>query len=88
MLGAIITWAVVGLIAGWLASVVVRGTGLGIAGDMVVGVIGGIIGGIVLSLVGGSGVTGFNLWSIFVAFIGAVILLLIVRLLAGRRAPI
>lgn len=87
MLGAIITWAVVGLIAGWLASVVVRGTGLGIAGDMVVGVIGGIIGGIVLSLVGGSGVTGFNLWSIFVAFIGAVILLLIVRLLAGRRAP-
>ncbi|MFI5272886.1 MAG: GlsB/YeaQ/YmgE family stress response membrane protein [Ktedonobacterales bacterium] len=88
MLGAIITWVVVGLIAGWLASLVVRGTGLGLAGDIIVGIIGGIIGGIILSLIGGSGVTGFNLWSIVVAFVGAVILLLIVRLFAGNRATI
>lgn len=88
MLAAIITWIVVGLIAGWLASLVVRGTGLGIVGDIVVGIIGGIIGGIILSLIGGSGVTGFNIWSIVVAFIGAVVLLLIVRLFTGNRATV
>src|SRR5512146_2676417 len=78
MIGAIITWIVVGAIAGWLASLVVRGTGLGLGGDIVVGIIGGIIGGIILSLFGGAGVTGFNIWSIIVAFIGAVILLLLI----------
>ena len=88
MLGAIITWIVVGAIAGWLASLVVRGSGLGLGGDIIVGIIGGIIGGIVLSLVGGSGVTGFNLWSILVAFIGAVILLLLIRLFTGSRATV
>lgn len=88
MLGAIITWIVVGLIAGWLASLVVRGTGLGIVGDIIVGIIGGVIGGIILSLIGGSGVTGFNIWSVIVAFVGAVILLLIVRLFTGSRATV
>ena len=88
MLGAIITWIVVGLIAGWLASLVVRGSGLGIVGDIIVGIIGGVIGGIILSLIGGSGVTGFNIWSVVVAFVGAVILLLIVRLFTGSRATV
>ncbi len=87
MLGAIIAWIVVGAIAGWLASLVVRGTGLGLGGDIVVGIIGGIIGGILLSLLlpGSYGVSGINLGSIIVAFIGAVVLLLLVRLFTGRR---
>jgi uncharacterized membrane protein YeaQ/YmgE (transglycosylase-associated protein family) len=85
MLGAIITWIVIGAIAGWLASLVVRGTGLGLVGDIIVGIIGGIIGGIIVSVLGGNGVTGINIWSIIVAFIGAVVLLLIVRLFSGGR---
>lgn len=85
MLGSIIAWIVVGAIAGWLASLVVRGTGLGLVGDIIVGIIGGIIGGIIVSALGGNGVTGINIWSIIVAFIGAVVLLLIVRLFSGGR---
>jgi uncharacterized membrane protein YeaQ/YmgE (transglycosylase-associated protein family) len=87
MLGAIIAWIVVGAIAGWLASLVVHGTGLGLLGDIIVGIIGGFLGGLILSLLlpGSFGVTGFNLGSILVAFIGAVILLLIVKAFSGRR---
>jgi uncharacterized membrane protein YeaQ/YmgE (transglycosylase-associated protein family) len=85
MVGAVIAWIVVGAIGGWLASLVVRGTGLGLIGDIVVGIIGGIIGGIIVSALGGSGVSGINIWSIIVAFIGAVVLLLIVRMFSGGR---
>ncbi len=85
MLGSIIAWIIVGAIGGWLASLVVRGTGLGLLGDIIVGIIGGIIGGIIVSALGGSGVSGINIWSIIVAFIGAVVLLLIVRLFNGGR---
>jgi uncharacterized membrane protein YeaQ/YmgE (transglycosylase-associated protein family) len=85
----IILWLILGGIAGWLASLVVRGTGLGIIGDIVVGIIGGFIGGFIVSLFGGAGMTGFNIWSLIVAVIGAIVLLLIVRLFTGgtrRRA--
>lgn len=81
--GSFISWILVGLIAGALASRVVEGRGLGCLGDIVVGVAGAIIGGIVLSafVVGSVGFFG----SIVVAFIGAVILLGFVRLVTGRR---
>lgn len=85
MLGAVIAWIIVGAIGGWLASLVVRGSGLGLIGDIVVGIIGGIVGGLIVSAFGGSGVTGLNIWSIVVAFIGAVILLLLVRAFRGGR---
>lgn len=83
----IIAWIIVGGIAGWLASLVVRGTGLGLVGDIIVGIVGGLIGGFLLSLLlpGSFSVTGFNLGSIIVAFIGAVVLLLLVRLFTGNR---
>ncbi len=81
----IILWLILGGIAGWLASLLVRGTGLGILGDIVVGIIGGFIGGFIVSLFGGQGMTGFNIWSLIVAVIGAVVLLLIVRLFTGSR---
>ena len=81
----IILWLILGGIAGWLASLLVRGTGLGILGDIVVGIIGGFIGGFIVSLFGGTGMTGFNIWSLIVAVIGAVVLLLIVRLFTGGR---
>jgi uncharacterized membrane protein YeaQ/YmgE (transglycosylase-associated protein family) len=84
----ILAWIIVGGIAGWLASLVVRGGGMGVVGDIIVGIIGALIGGFVLSLLlpGTFGFTGFNLGSLLVAFIGAVILLFIVKLFTGSRA--
>lgn len=84
----ILTWIVVGLVAGLLASLVMGGIGYGILGDIVVGVLGALVGGWLFAEMGWgtpfSGIAG----SIFVAFIGAVVLLLIIRLLRGaRRAP-
>ncbi|HLY29670.1 MAG TPA: GlsB/YeaQ/YmgE family stress response membrane protein [Ktedonobacterales bacterium] len=87
MLLAILVWIIIGGVAGWLASLLVRGAGLGIIGDIIVGIVGALIGGFIVSLLGGSGFTGFNLWSLIVAFIGAVILLFIAKLFArGTRA--
>lgn len=81
----ILVWIIIGGLAGWLASTVVRGGGMGILMDVIVGIVGAFIGGLVVELVGGTGFTGFNLWSFIVAFVGAVILLLIVRLVTGSR---
>jgi uncharacterized membrane protein YeaQ/YmgE (transglycosylase-associated protein family) len=81
--GGIIAWLVVGLVAGWLAGMVMKGGGYGIVGDIVVGLVGALVGGFVFTLITGGGTAGF--WgSIAVAFIGAVILIAIVRALPGR----
>jgi uncharacterized membrane protein YeaQ/YmgE (transglycosylase-associated protein family) len=88
----LVLWILVGGLAGWLASLVVRGGGLGLVGDVVVGVIGAFLGGFLLSQVFPSlyaftgGFSGFSVGSLIVAFIGAVILLLIARLFTARRA--
>jgi uncharacterized membrane protein YeaQ/YmgE (transglycosylase-associated protein family) len=82
-----LAWIIVGLIAGVLAKWAVPGEGPGgIIGDIVVGIVGAIIGGWLFGLLGFSGPTGINPWSILVAFIGGVILLLIVRALTRRPA--
>ncbi|HLH61508.1 MAG TPA: GlsB/YeaQ/YmgE family stress response membrane protein [Ktedonobacteraceae bacterium] len=83
--GAVIWWLVVGLIAGFLASLVMRGGGYGIVGDIIVGIIGAFIGGWLFSLVG-IGTGGF-IGSIIVAFIGACILIAILRLISGSYGP-
>ena len=77
--------AVVGIVAGWLAGVVMRGGGYGMIGDIIVGIVGAFLGGFLFSLLGGTGVTGFNLWSLLVAFVGACILIFGWRLIRGRR---
>lgn len=82
---AIIAWLVIGGLAGWLASVLVQGGGMGIVLDIIVGIVGAFVGGLIVQLLGGTGFTGFNLWSFIVALIGAVVLLAIVRLATGRR---
>jgi uncharacterized membrane protein YeaQ/YmgE (transglycosylase-associated protein family) len=83
----ILSWIVVGLIAGWLASQVMRGGGYGLIGDIIVGVVGALIGGFLAStlLKMPDAVNGINVTSILVAFIGAVILLAILRAVGGRR---
>lgn len=83
---SILAWIVVGIVAGFLAKMVLptAGTG-GVIGDLVVGVVGAVIGGWVMNAFGDAGASGINIWSIFVAFIGACILLGILRLFSGRR---
>ena len=84
---SIIGWVVLGAIAGWLASIITkRNEQMGCIANIVAGVIGALIGGFVFSLFGGQGVTGFNLPSLFVAFVGAVIVLAIWNAVSGRRA--
>ena len=74
---SIIGWIVLGLLAGWIASKIVNKHGEGFLGDIVLGVIGAVVGGALFSAVGGAGVTGFNLYSLIVAIIGSVVVLVI-----------
>jgi uncharacterized membrane protein YeaQ/YmgE (transglycosylase-associated protein family) len=82
----ILAWIVVGLIAGWLAGVVMKGSGYGIVGDIILGIVGAILGGFLASALFDveNAVSGFNLTTLLVAFLGAVILVAIVRALPGR----
>jgi len=84
----ILSWIVVGLIAGWLAGLVVKGGGFGCVGDIVVGVVGALLGGWIASYFFhmGDAITGINLQSILVAFVGAVIFVIILRVISGKRA--
>jgi uncharacterized membrane protein YeaQ/YmgE (transglycosylase-associated protein family) len=82
----IISWIVVGLIAGILAKLLVPGDDPGgIIVTILIGMLGAVVGGLAVSLLGGTGVTGFNVWSILVATLGAIFLLVLFRLVAGRR---
>jgi uncharacterized membrane protein YeaQ/YmgE (transglycosylase-associated protein family) len=81
-----LAWIVVGIIAGALARAVIRGEGPGgCLGDLIIGIIGAIIGGWVFNFFGHAGATGINIYSIIVAFVGSLILLLIIRLLTPKK---
>ena len=83
---SIISWIVLGGIAGWLASIVTkRNDRMGCITNIIAGIVGAAVGGWVFSLFGGQGVTGFNLPSLLVAFVGAVIVLAVVNLLFRRK---
>ena len=75
----ILAWIVIGIIAGWLAEQIMKSS-MGLPMNLLIGVIGAFVGGFVFNLFGGAGVTGFNLYSILVATVGAVLLLWIVGL--------
>jgi uncharacterized membrane protein YeaQ/YmgE (transglycosylase-associated protein family) len=77
---------VVGLIAGWLAGLVMRGGGYGVVGDIIIGIVGALLGGFIASAVFNlpDAVNGINVTSILVAFLGAVLLVAIIRALPGR----
>ena len=83
----ILTWIVVGIIAGYLAKRVMSGEGPGgLLGDLVVGVVGAVVGGWIFNYFGRPGATGLNIGSILVAFVGAVVFLFTLRLLTRGRA--
>jgi uncharacterized membrane protein YeaQ/YmgE (transglycosylase-associated protein family) len=82
----IISWIVLGGLAGWLASIVMkRNDQMGCITNIIAGIVGGVVGGWVFSLFGKTGVTGFNLPSLLVAFVGAVIVLAIVNLIFHKK---
>lgn len=80
-------WIVVGLVAGVLASLVVGGPGYGLIGDIVVGIAGAFIGGLIFRYAGWSAPWGGLAGTIFVAFIGAIVLLAILRIIRGATLP-
>jgi uncharacterized membrane protein YeaQ/YmgE (transglycosylase-associated protein family) len=83
----ILSWVIVGLIAGFLAGQVMRGGGYGLLGDLIIGVLGGLLGGWIAFYFFNVGDTmsGINIVSILVAFVGAILLILILRMIGSRR---
>ncbi len=79
----ILLWIILGAIAGWVASLIVK-SNQGILLDIVVGIVGAFVGGFIFNAFGASGVTGFNIYSILVAIVGAVVLLFIVKAVTSR----
>jgi uncharacterized membrane protein YeaQ/YmgE (transglycosylase-associated protein family) len=82
---SIIAWIVLGLIAGFIASKIVNKQGEGFFLDIVLGIVGALVGGFIFTALGATGVTGFNLYSLVVSVIGAVVVLVIYHAVAGRR---
>lgn len=83
---SIIGWIILGLIAGFIASKIVNKVGQGFWLDIALGIIGALVGGFLFESFGGTGVTGFNFYSMFVAVVGAIIVLVVYHALTGRRA--
>ena len=86
---SILAWIILGLIAGFLGSKLVNKTGEGFVLDIVLGVIGAVVGGFLFNLFGASGVSGLNLYSLVVATLGAIIVLVLYHAVIGRgrRTP-
>lgn len=81
----ILSWIILGALAGWIASLVMKkNEQMGAFANISIGIIGAFIGGLLMNILVGVGITGFNLWSVLVSIIGAVILLWIVNLIKGK----
>lgn len=81
---SVLGWIVLGLIAGFIASKIVNKRGAGVIRDILLGIVGAIVGGYLFTRFGGAGITGFNLYSMFVAVIGSIVILLIYHAIFGR----
>ena len=81
---SILAWIVLGLIAGFIGSKIVNKRGEGLILDLILGIVGAVVGGWLFGVFGGSGVTGLNLYSLLVAVVGAIVILLVYH--AIRRA--
>jgi uncharacterized membrane protein YeaQ/YmgE (transglycosylase-associated protein family) len=82
----IISWIILGLIAGFIGSKIVDKQGQGFWLNIALGIVGALIGGFLFNLFGAGGVTGLNLYSLLVATLGSIVVLLIYNALAGRRS--
>ena len=81
----ILSWIVLGAIAGWIGSLLVNKSGEGLFRDIILGIVGGVVGGWIFAAIGSTGVTGFNLWSLFVAVVGAVVVLTVYHALVRPK---
>ncbi len=82
----LISWLVVGLIAGVLAKLIIPGEDPGgFLATIFIGMIGALVGGLIVGVFGGTGVSGINVWSSLVATLGAIVLLAAFRVFTGRR---
>ena len=89
MLMNILGWILIGLLAGFLAGQIMKGSSYGLVGDIVVGLLGALIGGFLASLFGLGGLNASDpiSWgSFFIALIGAIVLIAVLRLISGNRA--
>ena len=86
MVMGVIGWIVLGLIAGFIASKLVNKRGEGLPFDILLGIVGAVVGGWIFNAAGTAGVTGFNVWSLMVAVIGAVIFLVVWHAIRGSRS--
>ena len=82
---SILAWIVLGLIAGFIGSKLVNKSGEGVILDIVLGIVGAVVGGWVFTMFGAHGVSGVNLYSLFVAVIGAVLILVVYHAVTGGR---
>jgi uncharacterized membrane protein YeaQ/YmgE (transglycosylase-associated protein family) len=82
---SIIAWILLGLISGFVASKIVNQRGEGFIVDILLGVVGSLVGGFLFNVLGSSGVTGLNLWSMFVSVTGAIVVLVLYHAIVGRR---
>jgi uncharacterized membrane protein YeaQ/YmgE (transglycosylase-associated protein family) len=82
---SILSWILLGLIAGFIGSKIVNSTGQGLFLDIALGIVGAVVGGFLFSVFGTEGVTGFNIYSLIVAIIGSVVVLWVYHALMGRR---
>jgi uncharacterized membrane protein YeaQ/YmgE (transglycosylase-associated protein family) len=85
---SILGWLILGLIAGFIASKIVNRSGEGFLLDIVLGIIGAVVGGFLFTEFGATGITGFNLYSMIVAIIGAIVVLVVYHAIAGRSRTI
>ena len=83
---SIISWIILGLIAGFIGGKIVNRQGQGFWLDIALGIIGAIVGGFLFEFFGGTGITGLNIWSMIVAIVGSVVVLVIYNALMARRA--
>ena len=82
---SIISWIILGLIAGFIGSKIVNKHGEGMILDIALGIVGAIVGGIVFSAFGATGITGLDIWSMIVAIVGSVVVLCAYHAISGRR---
>ena len=85
---SILAWIVLGLIAGFVGSKIVNKSGEGVFLDIILGIVGAVVGGWLFSAFGMSSVTGLNIYSLLVAVVGAVVVLVVFHALTGRRSRI
>jgi uncharacterized membrane protein YeaQ/YmgE (transglycosylase-associated protein family) len=81
---SVLAWIILGLIAGFIASKIVNSSGQGLLIDIVLGIIGAVVGGYLFTAIGATGITGFNLYSIFVSIVGACVVLWLYHALSRR----